>query len=230
MKKDIYKIKNNIDRLASGKNTLFLSPPEFNQIKNNIKLSNYKVYLPYKDSLKIIIYNDNTPNISLFKINSYNKLTHREIMGSLYNLNINENFIGDIIVDNDNYYFYILSDLKEFIKENLNYIGNNNVKLEEINIDYLKDYEIKYESFELIVTSLRIDNVISKIINTNRSEIINKIKNKEVILNYEILTNNSYNLKENDVFSIRKYGKYKYIGVSNKTKRNNYVIKCLKYI
>ena len=228
--KNKYKLKNNIDRLLVGKTSLFLTPLEYKQIKNNIKMSNYKTYLPYKDSEKVIIYKDNKPNVSLYKINSYEKLTHREIMGSIYALNISENFIGDIIVDNDNYYFYILSELKDFIKDNLNFIGNKNIKLEEIELNSLENYERKYEYKEIIVSSIRIDNVISKIINTNRNKVLDLIKDKEVILNYEILLNNSYNLKENDIFSIRRKGKYKYIGIKNNTKSNNFVIKYLKYI
>ena len=37
-------------------------------------------------------------------------------------------------------------------------------------------------------------------------------------------------LKENDIFSIRRYGKYKFIGVVKNTKKDNYIIKYLKYI
>ena len=109
-------------------------------------------------------------------------------------------------------------------------IGNKKVSIEEIDINELKNYERKYEEIDVIVSSLRIDNVISRIINVNRKEVINKIKNKEVILNYDVLTKGTYILKEEDVFSIRKCGKYKYIGVINTTKKDNLVIKYLKYI
>ena len=109
-------------------------------------------------------------------------------------------------------------------------IGNNSVKLEEIDINYLSNYKRKYEEYKIIVSSLRIDNVISKIIKTNRDRVIDKIKNKEVILNYEIVNKNSILLKENDIFSIRRYGKYKFIGIEKSTKKDNYVIRYLKYI
>ena len=71
---------------------------------------------------------------------------------------------------------------------------------------------------------------MSKIIGTNREKILDKIKDKEIILNYDVLSKGSYVLKENDIFSIRKYGKYKFIGVVNHTKKNNLVIEYLKYI
>ena len=109
-------------------------------------------------------------------------------------------------------------------------IGNNSIKIEEIDIEYLENYERKYESHEIIFSSLRIDNVLSKIIKTNREKISDKIKNKEVFLNYEIVTKNSINLKPGDIFSIRKYGKYKFDSIINNTKKSNLIIKYLKYI
>ena len=82
----------------------------------------------------------------------------------------------------------------------------------------------------IIVPSLRIDAVISKIINTSRSNSVDLIKNKCVILNYSILKNDSTILKENDIFSIRKYGKYKFSKVVKNTKKDNIIIEYFKYI
>ncbi len=230
MKKDIYKIKNSVQKLANGKETLFLDFNEYNIIKKEIKDKDYKVFYPNKSSEKIILYNDELPSVSLYKINSINKLRHQDILGSILSLNISSSYLGDIIIDNDNYYFYILSNLDEFIKSNLNKIGNYNISLDKISLEVMKNYERKYEELTHVVTSLRIDNVISKIIGVNRKEVLNKINNKEVILNNNILLKNTYVLKENDIFSIRRYGKYKYVGIINNTKKDNYVIKYLKYV
>lgn len=230
MKTDLYKIENSIEKINNKKSTLFLDQKEFNEVTKRLKKNSYKVYYPYKDSEKVIIYYDTEPNVVLFKIKSFNKLRHQDILGSIMALNISSSYLGDIIVLDDSYYFYVLNELSDFIKENLNTIGNNSVTLEKIDIDFLKDYERKYEKFEIIVSSLRIDNVLSKIIGTNREKILEKIRNKEVILNCEILTKISTNLKENDTFSVRKFGKYKFVGVVNHTKKDNLVINYLKYL
>ena len=97
-------------------------------------------------------------------------------------------------------------------------------------MDVLKDYERKYEENEMIVSSIRIDSIVSSIINSSRSKAIDKIKNKEVIVNYEIIIKNSYLLKENDIFSIKRYGKYKFVGIVKSTKKDNYIVKYLKYV
>ena len=229
MKKDIYKIDNTIERILSGKNSLFLDGKEYKNVIGRLKKINYEVYLPYKTSEKVIIYTKEEPKVSLFKIDSYEELRHQDILGSILGLNISPSYLGDIIIDEDNYYFYILSELSDYIIDNLIMIGNKKVKVEELDINYLKDYERKYEEYEVIVSSLRVDNVISRIINVNRKEVLNKIQNKEIILNYDILNKGTYILKEDDIFSIRRYGKYKYIGICNTTKKDNFVIKYLKY-
>ena len=145
-------------------------------------------------------------------------------------LNINPGYLGDIIIDGNNYYFYILSDLKDFIINNLIEIGKDKIKLIEQDLKTLENYERKYEEIHLLVTSNRIDNVLTRLLNTSRDKVIQIIKNKDVILNYQVLNKNSYYLNNNDVFSIKRYGKYKYIDIINTTKKDKLVIKILKYI
>ena len=230
MKKDIYKIDNSIEKLLNNKHTLFLDQKELLDIKSKINKNKYNIYYPNKSSEKVILYKDNIPSVSLYKINSFNELKHQQILGSLMSLNISSSYLGDIIKYQDNFYFYILSDLDNFINEEFKYVGNNKITIEKIELDYLKDYEREYEEIEFIVSSNRIDNVISRLINTNRDKVIDIIKNKDVILNYSLLTKNSYNLKENDIFSIRRYGKYKYVGIKNTTKKDKIVVSVLKYL
>lgn len=230
MKNDVYKINNIVEKVLSGRATNFLDQREFKLVTSKLKKKNYNIYSPYKTSEKVILYTNELPIVSLYKINTYEKLRHQDILGSVLGLNILSSYVGDIIIEGDNYYFYIISDMDGFIKDNLNVIGNKHVSIEKINLDTLKDYERKYAEYEVVVSSLRIDNVISRIINTNRKLVCDKVKNKEIIINYEVLTRNSYVLKEDDVFSIRSYGKYKFIGVINSTKKNNLVIKYLKYL
>ena len=64
--------------------------------------------------------------------------------------------------------------------------------------------------------------------NKKRKE-TSKNKKKLNLVNYDILKNNSYLLKENDIFSIRRYGKFQYIRIKKETKNKNYIIECKKY-
>ena len=227
---NIYEVKKNIEKLKRGKPTNFLSPNIYKQIFYKLKKHEYKIYYPYPDSDKIILYANEIPKITLFEINSYYPLTHSEILGSLFGLNITNEVFGDIIINNDEYYFYATNEISDFIKNNLYQIGNKPITLKEVNIETLKNYQRKYQELSLITSSLRIDTIISKIIKINRTKIKELIKSKSIILNYEVLSNNSYLLKENDIFSIKKFGKYKFIGIEKKTKKDNYIVKYYKYL
>lgn len=225
----MYEAKKNIDRLNRGEPTFFLDPNLEKEITKNFK-NHINIFKPYEDTERIIIYRDIKPKVSLFKIITKEKLRHQDIMGSILSLNIKKEMLGDIIVDDNNYYFYILESINNYISNYFTKVKNINISLEELPLDYLKDYKRKYKEIIVNVKSNRVDLIISKLTGLSRRVVKDMINNKEIILNYQILTSNSYQFRENDIFSIRGYGKYKYIEIINKTKKNNYLVKCLKYI
>lgn len=230
MKSDAYKINNVVEKIKIGKNTLFLDGRELKLVTAKLKKGEYNVYYPYKDSEKVMLYIGKVPDVKLFKINTVEKIRHQDILGSLFALNIDSSCFGDIVLYNEDYYVFITQGMALYIKDNLNQIGKSKVILEEVSLNTLHNYERTYEENEIIISSLRIDNVVSAIINSSRSKVVDKIKNKEVIVNYEVMNKNFYVLKENDIFSIRKYGKYKFVGIIKSTKKNNYIVKYLKYL
>ncbi len=226
----MYNIKKNIDRLNRGESTFFLEPNEIKEVSKHFKKYEFNIFKPFEEAEKVILYKDTLPKVVLFKIITKEVFRHQDILGSIFSLNIEKCVFGDIIIDDNNYYFYLLESMKDYFLTNFNKIKNNYIKLEEIDIDSLKDYKRKYQELELIIKSERIDSIVSNITNTSRGKVKDKFKNKEIILNYEVLTNPSYLLKEEDIFSIRKYGKFKYIGKVKQTKKNNYIVKIYKYL
>lgn len=230
MKSDVYKINNAVEKIKTGKNTHFLDGKELKIVTGKLKKNEYNIYYPYKDSEKVMLYTGKVPKVKLFKIYTVENIRHQDVLGSLFSLNIDSSYFGDIVLFNDYYYVFVSEDLALYIKDNLKMIGNKKVSLEEVDLSVLDNYERKYEEKEMIISSLRIDNIISGIINTSRKVALDKIKNKEVIVNYDVMNKNSYILKENDIFSIRRYGKYKFVGIVKSTKKNNFIVKYLKYI
>lgn len=225
----MYKIEKNLNRLYRKEATFFLDPKEQLELAKKLKKEPYQIYKPYPDSEKNIFYIKEEPKVILYEIKSKIPLEHREILGTLFSLNITSELFGDIVITNNHYYIYVLESIAPYIKNNLLLVKNSRIELIEVPLETLKEYHKEYETIEIIASSTRIDTVISRLIQTSRPNIIEKIKNKEIILNYDILKNNSYQLKENDIFSIRRYGKYQYIGIKKETKSKNYIIECKKY-
>ena len=226
----IYNIKKNIDKIRRGESTYFLDFKDYHIIKNKLRQEEYQVFKVYSDCDKVILYDQSPPKVILYEIKTKIILRHQDILGTVFSLNITDEMFGDIVVDDGKYYIFILKVIDDYFKNNFLYIKNSPIELIERPLNYLADYHHKYEEKEIIVPSLRIDVIIAKIINTTRNNVMMKIENKEIFLNYEPLVKGSHLLKENDIFSVRKYGKYKFVGIIKNTKNNNLVIKYLKYV
>lgn len=155
----------------------------------------------------------------MYKIISSETLRHQDILGTLFSLNLSIYVYGDIVIDDGNYYLFVLPVISKYLESNLINIRNVPITLEKEDLSVIANYQRKYEKIEIQVSSLRIDVILSKITRLSRNSINEKIKSNEIYLNYNILTNNSYIIKENDIFSIKKYGKYKYNNVVNITKK-----------
>ena len=225
----IYTVEKIVEKVLYSNSTNFVEIKYLNRVKKELKNVKYNIYEPFIGATKIILYNK-MPNIKIYEIVSSNDLRHQDILGTLYSLNISDEMFGDVVIWNNRYFIIILSSIDNYIKSNLTSIKNSKVDLIEKNPYYLKDYKQEYEEFNIIVPSIRVDVIVSKIINSSRSNALEKIKNGDIYLNYELLTKPTYMLKENDIFSIRKYGKYKFLGEMNKTKKGSLVIKYLKYV
>lgn len=225
----IYTVEKIVEKVLYSNSTNFVEIKYLNRVKKELKNVKYNIYEPFVGATKIILYNK-MPNIKIYEIISSNDLRHQDILGTLYSLNISDEMFGDVVIWNNRYFIIILSSIDNYIKSNLTSIKNSKVDLIEKEPYYLKDYKQEYEECIIIVPSIRVDVIVSKIINSSRSNAIEKIKNGDIYLNYELLTKPTYMLKENDIFSIKKYGKYKFLGEINKTKKGSLVIKYLKYV
>lgn len=225
----IYTVEKIVEKVLYSNSTNFVEIKYLNRVKKELKNVKYNIYEPFIGATKVILYNK-MPNIKIYEIVSSNDLRHQDILGTLYSLNISDEMFGDVVIWNNRYFIIILSSIDNYIKSNLTSIRNSKVELIEKDPYYLKDYKQEYEECIIIVPSIRVDVIISKIINSSRSNALEKIKNGDIYLNYELLIKPTYMLKENDIFSIRKYGKYKFLGEINKTKKGSLVIKYLKYV
>lgn len=225
----IYTVEKIVEKVLYSNSTNFVEIKYLNRVKKELKNVKYNIYEPFVGATKIILYNK-MPNIKIYEIISSNDLRHQDILGTLYSLNISDEMFGDVVIWNNRYFIIILSSIDNYIKSNLTSIKNSKVDLIERDPYYLKDYKQEYEECIIIVPSIRVDVIVSKIINSSRSNALEKIKNGDIYLNYELLTKPTYMLKENDIFSIRKYGKYKFLGEINRTKKGSLVIKYLKYV
>ena len=228
-KKDYYIVEKNVNKILRAEPSNFLDPSTLLEVRKKLKGVKYNIYSPYIDADRKIIYTNKLPNVRLIEIGSYDELTHREIMGSLFATNINYEMFGDIIINDNHYYIIVLDDVYDYLLKDLTMIGSHHVKLKEVDIDILTSYEKSYEIKEIIVSSLRIDTIISRLINSSRDSVKTKFIDGDVVLNYEVTHKVNTTLNIGDTFSVKRYGKYKFDSIKGNSKSGNYIIVIKKY-
>lgn len=229
MKSNNYNIEKIIDSLYNKGYTNFLTGKDLMQVKSKLSKNEYKIYEPFEECSKVILYKKTIPDIKLYKIVSKVELRHQDILGTIFSLGLKEDTFGDITKYQDSFYIFLLPHLVDYFKYNLVEIKNNKIELVEEDITITDNFKQEYIIKEYIVSSLRIDNVISTITNNSRNQVLDKFLNKEILLNYEEDIKPTRTLRENDIFSIRKYGKYKFSKIIKTTKKGGLIIEVLQY-
>ena len=174
MKCNNYNSERVIDCLYNRGYTNFLNRKEFQIIKKQLKSCEYNVYELYKESSKIILYNKKIQDIAILKIDCNNKLKHQSIMGVIYSLGLNDDVFGDIIYYEDSFYIFVLPIIKNYLIQNMIMVEKNKVNLREVDLSISLNFKINYEVKNYIVSSLRIDNIISSIIGDSRNGVLDK--------------------------------------------------------
>ncbi|MEG0364519.1 MAG: YlmH/Sll1252 family protein [Erysipelotrichales bacterium] len=159
----------------------------------------------------------------------FNHVSHRDVLGSLMNLGIDRNLVGDIFVDDKKIYFEIADSLEKYIEENLDKIKKVNVKLKKV--DYTVERIQEYTEYSGIVKSFRIDGIVSAITKKSRSEVKDMILGNNIKVNQIEVQNFALECKDNDILSIKGYGRFRLVlKNNNKTKKGNIHFTFLKYI
>ncbi len=139
--------------------------------------------------------------------NKFNKVEHRNILGAIHNLGINFNRFGDIIVLEDEVFIFVDEEIADFISMEFTKAGRVSLNFERVD---LSDVTIKkkYEDFEIISSSFRIDSIVAKITNKSRSKVKEFLEQDFIKLNHVVIRNGEKTCTTEDIISIRKYGRF----------------------
>lgn len=172
--------------------------------------------------------------VSALRINcsGFREHNHRDYLGSFMGLGIERSVIGDIIVDDKGYSatVFVLSKLSGYILENLKLVGRDGVKIVKCDIDELEISERKFDDITGTCASLRIDALISEMLNISRDKASSLILCGSVSLNHAELSDKSKNVVQGDIITVRGFGKFKVsvIGDVNRKGRTRFTVQ--KYI
>lgn len=172
-------------------------------------------YIP-KESLESTI---SVLSVSLNKF--IGGISHRDVLGSLMGLGIKRDQIGDIKIYDDEILIICTREIEDFILMNFNKIGNKKIKCQRGVWDRLseennEDGKIK----NITVSSLRLDSIISNGFNSSRKTATELIKKERVKHNFVVSSSPNAVINEDDIISVRGYGRIKIVKVNGRTRKD----------
>jgi len=165
--------------------------------------------------------------VKLTNTSNFKKLEHKDFLGAIMSLGIKRELLSDLILKEQTCYFLTNNTIASLIEENLPKVGKNPIKFQYAQKEEIP--QIDFEYIDILSSSMRLDGIISSLCKFSRSEAVEKIEKKEVSINYIVKSEKSLVIKENDVISIRKFGKYILEGELGKSKKDKLRLRFKKF-
>lgn len=154
---------------------------------------------------------------------------HRDFLGAIMNLGIKRETVGDIVVKGKEAYIFAEEKIADYIIENLDKVKHTHVKVEKLD-EIPEQLETKKQEKELLVSSIRLDVIIAGRYKMSRNQALELFRSQKVFVNGRVCENNSYQVKEDDVISVRGFGKMAFKHISGETRKGRIYITIEDYV
>lgn len=215
--------------------TDFLDPYEIylaESVLNRFIDINYLIEGGYEDSERkiIVIYpnyiskKDIVIPISFLEINGdLSELKHRDYLGAILSLGLTREKVGDIIVKENSGIIILKEEIISFVIYNLGNIKNKNVNVTKLDKQDLKVSKSQYMEIDKFIVSLRVDSIISAVLNLSRKESINIIKAENIKVNFKLVEKPSKEIKEGDTISVKGFGRFILYQIKGRSKSGRFI-------
>ena len=161
------------------------------------------------------------------KQNQLLNLSHRDYLGALMGLGIERSKIGDILPEENGVlcHIFIAVELQDYIAYNFTNAGNYGISLAFISLnDLMINRKTMLKESRKTVASLRLDCILAAALNLPRGKAADFIHAGKVTVNWEICENAARALKEEDVLSVKGFGRIYICRVEGMTKKGRIAI------
>ncbi len=159
------------------------------------------------------------------------KMEHREYLSGIMKLGIVREKFGDIIIHDNTADIIAFGDIAEYFVNNLPLLTRfqkAKITLQSINQIALK--ETKFEEVTIIVSSIRLDNIVSELSHCSRNQAQTMLFEQRIFVNGICEMKDSKKVLLSDIITIRGKGKFIFDSIIGTTKSNKSRLKFLKYV
>lgn len=174
-------------------------------------------------------------SISALNVSSagYRRLTHRDYLGSVLGLGVDRAVVGDILVigeDGEEAVIFCDEPLEGFFCSELTKVANEKVRCVSVELDKVAVPERRMAAISDTVASPRVDCVIGALCNFSREKARDAVVSGIVEVDFETELRPDHTVKAPCIISVRGVGRFRVIGVEDKTKKGRYRLVAEKFL
>ena len=159
------------------------------------------------------------------------QLSHRDFMGAVLGLGIERSVIGDIILIEENTAVIICDEaIAQFLLSSLESVGKDKVKTSRIELDDGFEMSRSYAPINDTVASARLDCVVAALCSLSRDKSRQVVLDGVVEVDYEVCEQPDREIKPVCLISVKGYGKFRVISLSDKTRKGRYRLQGEKFL
>lgn len=173
--------------------------------------------------------------IKVLRINLPHKaeeiLGHKQYLGGILKLGVERKKIGDILVRQDGADILVSTTMLKFLLTNLPELKRfSGAKMQEVTIQELIVPVIEKQIKKVIVSSLRLDNIVAKLAGVSREGALQMLKMQRVFVNFLSEIKPTKLVQEGSVITIRGKGRFSIKQIEGNTKKGRIilVIECME--
>ena len=156
---------------------------------------------------------------------------HKEMLSGIMKLGIKREKFGDIIITPYGADIIALNESSKYLLDGMKELTRfRKSKITIENINDLYEVKQKFQDLEIIVSSIRLDNIVSEIARTSRTKAKELIEEGLVFVNSLNETNSSKKISINDIINVRGKGKFIFEEIIGQTRSDRIRLKLKKYM
>ncbi len=163
-----------------------------------------------------------------FSFREQDALSHRDFLGSFMSLGIERDTIGDILLSKGRCVTFVRRELESYFCLNIQKIGRVGVRVIP-GIDGGLPIEKEYQTLSGVIASPRLDCMVAFLCRLGRDKAAKLISAGLVMRNHKEILSVSERVQEEDILSIRGYGKFLIDRLGPLTAKGRLSVQCRKY-
>ena len=174
-------------------------------------------------------------DITLLKISGsgYRRLTHRDFLGSVLGLGVERSVVGDIVLlDTEGKEAALFCDgaIAEFFLGELTLVANDKVKVAKVGTESLELPQKRTEQIHDTVAAPRLDAIVAALCHLSRDKARGAVTSGLVELDFETEERPDRTVTAPALVSVRGFGRYRVLSLSDKTRKGRYRLEAEKFI